>query len=103
MTQHLRSAWTLESLRSLRTEILALAEKNRASDVRIFGSLARGETNSGSDVDFLVTFQPEASIFDQIGLWLDLQDLLACEVDVLADHPDAGSVTQTARLTAIPL
>ncbi|MDX1991285.1 MAG: nucleotidyltransferase domain-containing protein [bacterium] len=99
----LKSSLTLEMLRTRRAEIIALAQRNKAFNVRVFGSVARGEAASGSDVDFLVTFQPGSSIFDQIGLWLDLQDFLGCEIDLLADHPEAGSVTAAARAEAVPL
>ncbi|MBZ0309060.1 MAG: nucleotidyltransferase domain-containing protein, partial [Anaerolineae bacterium] len=76
-----RIAPTLEELRARRQEIIAAAQRNKAFNVRVFGSVARGEAAPGSDIDFLVTFQPGSSIFDQIGLWLDLQDLLGREVD----------------------
>jgi len=54
-------------------------------------------------VDILVTFQAGSNIFDQIGLWQDLQDLLGCEVDLLTDHPQAGKVTAAVREEAVPL
>lgn len=95
--------WTFEDLRARREAILALAEHNRAFNVRVFGSVARGENRPDSDVDFLVSFQPGSSIFDQVGLWLDLRELLGCEVDLLTDHPDAGRVTEAARREAVPL
>jgi predicted nucleotidyltransferase len=48
--------------------------------VRVFGSVARGEATPESDVDLLVQMRDGASMFDLVGLWLDLQDLLGCEV-----------------------
>jgi predicted nucleotidyltransferase len=96
-------SWTLASLRHERDRILGLARKHGAYHVRVFGSVARGDNTSSSDIDFLVTFQPNASIFDQVGLWLDLQELLGCEVDLLTDHADAGKVTEIARREAVPL
>lgn len=103
MADPIRIGWTIESLRLRREEILAVARDNGAFDVRVFGSVARGEGHPESDIDFLVTFRQGSSIFDQVGLWLDLQDLLGCEVDLLTDHPDAGPVTQAARREAVPL
>lgn len=94
---------TLAQLRARREEILALARRNGAFDVRVFGSVARGESGTNSDVDFLVTFQPGSSIFDQVGLWLDLKELLGCEVDLLTDHPEAGQITDHVREEAVPL
>ncbi|MSV74606.1 MAG: nucleotidyltransferase [Actinobacteria bacterium] len=62
----------------------SLLARRNAVDIRIFGSIARGEDSEGSDVDFLVEFGPEASILDQVHLELDLGALLDCEVDVVA-------------------
>jgi hypothetical protein len=44
---------------------------------------------------------PEAAFFDQVGLWLALQEPLWCEVDLLTDHPDAGRITEAAKREAI--
>lgn len=68
-----------------RTEILRLAEKHGARNVRVFGSAARGELTPESDVDFLVDAEPERSAFFPGGLIADLQDLLGCEVDVATE------------------
>ena len=77
---------TLENLRDLRDEILAIAEKYGAYNVRVFGSVARAEANPKSDIDFLVSFREGASLFDLSGLRLDLMDLLDCSVDVISEH-----------------
>lgn len=69
-----------------RQEVLDLADRNRAIDVRIFGSVARGEDTADSDIDLLVTFDPGATILDQIGLVDDLQRLLGPRVDVVSDQ-----------------
>ena len=68
-----------------REEILRLAEKHGARNVRVFGSAARGELEPGSDVDFLVDAGPEPSAFFPGGLITDLQDLLGREVDVATE------------------
>lgn len=68
-----------------RQAILALAEVHKASNVRVFGSVARGEARPDSDVDLLVEMQAGATIFDLIALWLDLKELLGREVSVLSD------------------
>jgi uncharacterized protein len=103
MTHIPHPPWTLEHLRTRRDAILAVAAQNRAFNVRVVGSIAREEAHPGSDVDLLVSFHPGSSIFDQVGLSLDLQELLGCEVDLLTDHPDAEPVTAAARAHAIPL
>jgi predicted nucleotidyltransferase len=78
---------TLEMLRERRDEIIALAEKYGVYNVRIFGSVARGDATIGSDIDLLVDFPPKFSLLDLSGFWQDLQELLAYSVDVVEDHP----------------
>jgi uncharacterized protein len=65
-----------------RKAILQLARRHGATEVRVFGSVARGEASVGSDVDFLVTFAPSASVFARLDLQEDLQRLLGVRVDV---------------------
>lgn len=69
-----------------REAILKLAEQYGASNVRVFGSVARGEARPDSDVDLLVTFPPDTSIFELVGLWLDLKDLIGRDVSLIADE-----------------
>jgi predicted nucleotidyltransferase len=71
----------LDSIRRRRDDILRLAERYGARNVRIFGSIARGDARSGSDVDLLVEFEADRSLLDLIGLELDLSDLLGLHVD----------------------
>lgn len=68
-----------------RDAILALARQHRATHVRVFGSVARGEDVSGSDLDLLVTFAPDASVFDLAELIDALVDLTGLPVDVVSD------------------
>ena len=76
---------TLTELRSRRSEIIEIARARGASGVRVFGSVARGEANDASDVDFLVDLAPGRSLFDLGGLLMDLQDLLHVNVDVVTE------------------
>jgi predicted nucleotidyltransferase len=69
-----------------RKAILELAARRGARNVRIFGSLARGDSGPASDADFLVEFEPERSLLDQGGLAMDLEELLGCKVDVVSDR-----------------
>jgi uncharacterized protein len=71
-----------------REAILALAAKHRATDVRIFGSVARGEDDEASDVDVLVKMEEGSSLLDMGELLMDLRDLLGCTVDVISEHKD---------------
>lgn len=86
-----------------REAILKLAEQYGASNVRVFGSVARGEARPDSDVDFIMQFPDSTSIFDMVGLWLDLGELLGREVDLIADHPSGGEIMRIALQEAVPL
>jgi len=74
---------TLETLRAQRREeILRLAERRGAHNVRVFGSVARGEASEGRDLDLLVAWEPGRSLLDHAGLVQDLQELLGIKVHV---------------------
>ncbi len=75
----------LEKLKNNRKALLAIANKRGASNVRVFGSVSRKEETANSDVDFLVTLEPERSLVDLIGLQQDLSTYLLRKVDVIAD------------------
>ncbi|NES03633.1 MAG: DNA polymerase subunit beta [Okeania sp. SIO2F4] len=65
-----------EILQQKREEILNLAAQHGASNIRIFGSVARDEEREDSDIDFLVDMESDRSLLDRIGLIQDLEDLL---------------------------
>ena len=90
-------------IREKREEILKLADHHHAFNVRVFGSVARGDIHSGSDIDFLVTFQPNATLWDMIGLWQDLTELLGCEVDLSSDASLKQWIKPQVLEEAIPL
>lgn len=73
-------------LKSKREEILRLAAKRGARNVRIFGSVARGEATPTSDVDFLVDMESDRSLLDMGGLLMDLQKLLDRKVDIVTER-----------------
>jgi predicted nucleotidyltransferase len=73
----------IEKLQPLKTDILALAAKRGAREVYVFGSVARGDADEHSDIDFLVTMEPGRSLFDLGGLLEDLKKLLGRNVDVV--------------------
>ena len=68
-----------------REEILAIAARHGASNVRVFGSVARGESQQSSDIDFLVDLEPDRDLFDLGGLLMDLQDLLGLRVETVTE------------------
>jgi predicted nucleotidyltransferase len=73
-------------LQQKREDILHLAARHGARNVRIFGSVARGEARPDSDIDFLVDLESGRSLLDLGGLLMDLQDLLHCKVDVVTER-----------------
>ncbi len=74
-----------ELLRAKREDILRIAAQYGAYNVRIFGSVARGEADEKSDIDLLVNMESGRSLFDLGGLLSDLEDLLGCNVDVVTE------------------
>jgi predicted nucleotidyltransferase len=75
---------TLEILKTEKSAaIRELASRHGASNVRVFGSVARGDSLSGSDVDFLVDLEPGRNLFDLGGLLEDLRELLQMPVDLV--------------------
>ncbi|HUS92632.1 MAG TPA: nucleotidyltransferase family protein [Phycisphaerae bacterium] len=74
-----------ELIHDQRAEFLRLAERRGAYNVRVFGSVARGEDDESSDVDFLVDMESGRSLLDLGGLLMDLQDLLGRKVDVMTE------------------
>ena len=82
-SQHRRRGGLSTLLRRRRQEVLAAATRRGASNVRVFGSVARGEDRPDSDLDFLVDFESSRSLIDLAGLILDLQDILGVPVDVV--------------------
>lgn len=78
---------TLDELRTrYRSLIIDTARRHGAHNVRVFGSIARGDQTTSSDVDLLVDFEPSRSLLDLAGLWLDLESALGCKVDVVSSR-----------------
>ncbi len=67
------------------TEIRRLAAAHGVVRVRVFGSRARGEADTASDLDLLVDLDPDRDLLDLIAFKLDVEDLLGCRVDVLTE------------------
>jgi uncharacterized protein len=75
-----------ELLGGKREQILGIAARHGASNVRVFGSVARGDAREESDVDILVDLAPGRSLLDHAALMVDLQDLLGRRVDVATER-----------------
>lgn len=82
MSEQTRTVPTLAALRARRDEINAIMQQHGASNVRVFGSVSRGESTPQSDVDFLVDIPPRFSLLQLSSLVLDLRDLLGAPVEV---------------------
>lgn len=93
----------LDELRERREEILRVAARRGARNVRVFGSIARGEADAESDVDFLVEMEDGRSLFDMGGLLMDLQELLGCKVDVVSDGGIRERIRDRVLREAMPL
>jgi predicted nucleotidyltransferase len=77
----------LEDLRGSNKEpILRLAASHGARNIRIFGSVARGDNSPSSDADFFVDLDPDTTLMDLGGLLTDLQDILHAPVDVATER-----------------
>jgi predicted nucleotidyltransferase len=76
---------SLEQVRERREEILRLADQRHVSNVRVFGSVARGTAGPESDVDFLVKTAPGCTLFDLGGMLADLEDLFHRRVDLVVE------------------
>lgn len=81
-----RSSRLSRTLRAHRQRILAIAREHHASNVRVFGSVARGQESSSSDIDLLVDMDPGGSLLDQVRLRRALIELLGAEVDVMSSR-----------------
>ena len=92
-----------ELLQEKREDILRIATKRGASNVRIFGSIARGEADAESDIDLLVDLEPGRSLFDLGGLLMDLQDLLGHKVDVVTEKGLRERIREHVLKEALPL
>jgi hypothetical protein len=94
---------TKDDIFKRRDEIIAVASRYGASDIRIFGSVARGDASENSDLDLVVRLEPGRSLFDQGGLLMDLRELLGIKVDVVSEGALTGRFGQIVRKEAVPL
>jgi predicted nucleotidyltransferase len=74
-----------DTIRENRGAILQAAERHGATQVRLIGSVARGEARPDSDIDLLVTWTEESSLLDQAALMLELESMLGRKVDIASD------------------
>ncbi|HLX57438.1 MAG TPA: nucleotidyltransferase family protein [Ktedonobacteraceae bacterium] len=92
-----------ELLQTKREDILQTARKYGAYNVRVFGSVARGEADEKSDIDLLVDMEKGRSLLDLGGLLMDLQDLLGCDVDVVTEKGLRDRIRERVLKEAVAL
>lgn len=92
-----------QAIAKKRVEILRLVAKHGANNIRLFGSIARGDEVESSDVDFLVELMPGRSLLDQVGLQQDLQELLSRKVDVVLEGGLSPYLADRILAEAMPL
>jgi predicted nucleotidyltransferase len=93
----------LHEVRNHREAIMRLAAKHGVRRVRLFGSVVRGEEHEGSDLDVLADFEPGRSLLDQVGFEQDLESLLGCRVEVVAEGGISPYLEARIEHEAVPL
>ncbi|MGH7324355.1 MAG: nucleotidyltransferase family protein [Candidatus Rokuibacteriota bacterium] len=95
---------SIEELRKgKREEILRIAARHGARNVRIFGSVAQGDADERSDMDFLVDMEPGRTLLDLGGLLMELRELLGREVDVATERRLKARFRDRVLREAVPL
>jgi predicted nucleotidyltransferase len=92
-----------ERLQATREEVLRIAARHGARNVRVFGSVVRGQADERSDVDFLVDLEPGRSLLDLGGLQYELERLLGCRVDVTTERGLKSRIRERVLREAIPV
>ncbi|MCI0634790.1 MAG: nucleotidyltransferase family protein [Actinobacteria bacterium] len=90
-------------LKLKRDDIVRAAARHGARNVRVFGSVARGDADDASDIDFLVEMAPGRSLLDMGGLLMELRDLLQRDVDVVSERGLRHEIRDRVLREAIPL
>jgi len=95
---------TIELLvREKRVEVQRIAAKHGATNIRVFGSVARGEAQEDSDIDFLVDTGPVTSSWFPAGLVLDLEEILGRRVEVVTERGLSPLIKERVLQEAVPL
>jgi predicted nucleotidyltransferase len=94
---------TFDELKARRQVILAIAGRHGARNLRVFGSVVRGDADAASDVDFLVELEPGRSVMDLGGLLMDLQEHLHRKVDAMMPAMLKPRIRERVLREATPL
>lgn len=93
----------IDQLRQKREDIQRIAKSNGARNLKVFGSVARGEEGPDSDIDLLVEMELGRNLFDMGRLLMDLQDLLGRKVDIVEMEGLHWYVRKKVLSEAVPL
>jgi predicted nucleotidyltransferase len=88
--------------RDVRAQLLRKFDEYGATDVRVFGSVARGTDAPGSDIDFVAKFPGDSNLLRMFDLQAELEVILEVPVDVVSDGPGGGRALQAIRDAAVP-
>jgi uncharacterized protein len=94
---------SVSQLKNKRDEIIKIAARHGARNLRVFGSHARGEASSKSDLDLLINLEPGRSLLDLIAIKQDLEDLLGCAVDVVTEDAVSPHIRDQVLQDAVSL
>lgn len=90
-------------IRNKRNEIIKIAANHGARNLRVFGSLARGQATPESDLDLLINLEPGRTLLDLIAVKQDLEDLLGCPVDVVTENAVSPHIRDQILKEAVSL
>jgi hypothetical protein len=90
-------------LASQKDKIMDIARRHGATGIKVFGSIARGEGSSTSDLDLLLNMEPGRSLLDIIAIKQDLEDLLGISVDVVTENSLSPYARDAILGEAVPL
>lgn len=94
---------TLKELRDRKAELEAIARRRGASNIRVFGSVAKGTDDDDSDVDLIVDMDPQSGGLSFVGLIVDLQEALGRQVHLVETTPPREALLERVLSEAIPL
>lgn len=93
----------LDRIQSQKKELIAVAKKHGAYNLRVFGSVARGEESDKSDIDILVSFEKGRSLFDEVRLFDELTHCLKHKIDLVGEDALSPLLKSKILAEAIPL
>lgn len=94
---------TLDEIRGKHKKIQEVAQKYGASNIRVFGSISRGEGGPDSDIDLLVDFAADRSLLDLVGLKIELEEMLGYKVDLVTEKSMHRLIASKVIREAMPL